>query len=140
MGKENKTWGVSGLYRHYFFKNDTTGDSVLKRVRDHWEELRRYPQYLELCEGVEFHKSGIVSNGWLAQNGEKHDEINKRLNQMRIKQLLDPKKSFFELPPDITLDIIGPNPVEVIALKDPPPLVSKIKNPANNIFLKTVST
>jgi hypothetical protein len=118
--KKNR-WGVSRVDRHYFFNTDNTGDSpLLQKVRDTWEALRRCEDYFKLCEGVEFHKSGIVSMKWLAQNREKNDEINKRLNQVGIKQLLDSNKSFFDLQPDIAFDIIGSTPVEVIAPKNLP--------------------
>jgi hypothetical protein len=80
--------------------------------------LRRCEKYLTLCEGVEFHQSGIVDLKWVALNTEKHMEINKRANQLGVKQILDPSKEFYSLQPDIAIDIIGPTPVEVLALQD----------------------
>jgi hypothetical protein len=82
---------------------------------DQWEAAKRCPEYLKLCEGVEFSESGLVSMKWVAQNRERHDEINKCLNRAGIKQLIDPQKNPFEIQPEIIFDIFSTPSAVIVA-------------------------
>ena len=35
-----------------------------KLTKSSWERLRRNPQYLKLCEGIDFMKNGLVELTW----------------------------------------------------------------------------
>jgi hypothetical protein len=90
-----------------------------------WETLRKRPGYLELCKGIKFYDRTGLPSMWHLKP-ENQEDYFKTMNRARelfsIEELVDPRKEYSELQPDIVnLFGIAPKLVSAIAPAEAPP-------------------
>ena len=86
-----------------------------------WEKIRRKPQYQKLCDGIDFHISGVIKPSWYVYGHAERDNSLEKNKQARllfgITQLIDSSKTYEDLDPAIRSVGIISAPIEAIAPK-----------------------
>ena len=116
MSKKEKIGTTSIHEKTLFSVTNDSNNTLEERNWAFWEILREKPEYLELCEDIKFHNSGVVSPRWMIENMEKFLKKSKRAKELLgIETIVDPSKSQHDLQPDI-IHLFGVAPVPITAI------------------------
>jgi len=108
------------LFPSRYRNNDFKKGLIEESGKDFWERRRLHPEYIRLCENIEFHKSGLPAPKWIGKNKKIIEEkLIKAKERFGIEQIVNPEMNADELNPSIVQTIgVSPVMVRAIAPKD----------------------